>query len=64
MDCPICEIEEIEPGRLALGYKICLTCGEAAAQKESAVKIRRIGIAYPKGSYQYITDDTNLEDLG
>jgi hypothetical protein len=64
MDCPICEIEEIESGRLALGYKTCLTCGEAAAQEEAAAKSRRVAIAYSKGGYQYITDDTNLEDLG
>lgn len=64
MDCPVCEIEEIESGRLALGYRTCLTCGEAAAQVESNAKSRRVAIAYDKGAYQYITDDTNLEDLG
>jgi hypothetical protein len=64
MDCPECGIEEIESGRLALGYKTCLTCGEAAAQKESAIKSRRVAIAYDKGAYQYITDEHPLEDLG
>lgn len=64
MDCPVCEIEEIEPGRLALGYKMCLTCGEAAAQAEVEHKKGRVAIAYDKGSYQYITDDTDLEELG
>lgn len=64
MDCPICEIEEIEPARLALGYRTCLTCGEAAAQAEVDRKRMRIAIAFPKGAYQYITDEHPLEDLG
>ena len=64
MDCPVCNIEEISEGRLALGYEVCLTCGEAAAKKESERKTRRVAIAYDKGGYQYITEDTNLEDLG
>jgi hypothetical protein len=64
MDCPICEIEEIDPRRLALGYKTCPTCGEAAARAETKLKQGRVAIAYPKGGYQYITDEHPLEDLG
>jgi len=64
MDCPICLIEEINPKRLALGYRICLTCGETAAKKETEQKSRRVAIAYDKGGYQYITEGTKLEDLG
>jgi len=64
MDCPKCLIEEIEPARLKLGYKTCLTCGEKEAKRESELKSRRVAIAYDKGGYQYITDDTNLGDLG
>jgi len=64
VDCPICGIEEISEGRLALGYTTCLTCGEAAAQQETEDKSRRVAIAYDKGGYQYITEDTNLADLG
>lgn len=64
MDCPICQIEEIESARLALGYRTCLTCGEAAAQAEVERKKSRIAIAFPKGAYQYITDEHPLEDLG
>jgi hypothetical protein len=59
-----CGMEEIESARLALGYTTCLTCGEEAAKLESARKSRRIAIAYDKGAYQYITDETNLADLG
>jgi len=64
MDCLICGIEEVESARLALGYKVCLTCGEAAAQAETEKRRGRIAIAYAKGAYQYITDDTNLKELG
>ena len=34
MDCIKCKIEEVESARVALGYKVCLTCGEAAAREE------------------------------
>jgi hypothetical protein len=64
VNCSKCGIEEIEPARIALGYYTCLTCGEAAAQLESNKKKGRVAIAYAKGAYQYITDGTNLEDLG
>lgn len=64
MDCPKCGMEEIESARLALGYKICPTCGEAAAREESERRKGRVAIAYDKGAYQYITDDTDLSDLG
>lgn len=62
--CRKCGIEEIESARLKLGYKICLTCGEAAAQNEKQRKQNRVAIAFPKGAYQYITDEYNLGDLG
>jgi len=57
-------MEEIESGRLALGYKTCLTCGEEQAKIEAERKSRRVAIAYDKGAYQYITEDTDLGDLG
>lgn len=64
MNCTKCRIEEIESGRLALGYTICPTCGEAAAREEAERRKGRIAIAYPKGAYQYITSTANLKDLG
>jgi len=64
MDCIKCRIEEVESGRAALGYKTCPTCGEAAAREESERKKGRVAIAYDKGTYQYITDEHPLEDLG
>jgi hypothetical protein len=57
-------MEEIDPRRLALGYTTCLTCGAEEAKIESERKSRRIAIAYDKGAYQYITEETNLKDLG
>lgn len=62
--CPKCDMEEIEPARLALGYNLCLTCGEAAAQEEVDKRRTRLAIAYPKGAYQYITDLIDLEGFG
>ena len=64
MDCTVCEIEEVESGRLALGYTTCPTCGEAAAREEAEKRKGRVAIAFPKGAYQYITDEHPLEDLG
>ena len=64
MDCTKCGIEEIESGRLALGYTICPTCGEAAAREIANKRRSQVAIAYPKGAYQYITDTNNLKDLG
>ena len=64
MDCTKCHIEEIESGRLALGYTICLTCGEEEAKKESIRKSKRVAIAYDKGAYQYIADGDDPCDFG
>ncbi len=64
MDCIKCGIEEVETGRVALGYKICLTCGEEMAKLESERKSRRIAIAYDKGAYQYIADGDDPRDFG
>ncbi len=64
MDCIKCGIEEVESGRRALGFTTCLTCGEIDARQESDRRKGRVAIAYDKGAYQYITDETKLEDLG
>jgi len=64
MDCKECGIEELDPRRVALGYETCPTCGEAAARAEAEKRKGRVAIAYDKGAYQYITDDTDLGELG
>ena len=53
--CIKCDMEEVSQPRLALGYNICLTCGDEEAKKEIEKKTKRIAIAYPNGAYQYIT---------
>ena len=64
MDCKLCEIEEVAPNRAALGYEICLTCGEQEAKKETQRKAGRVAIAYDKGGYQYITEEMDPKDFG
>lgn len=64
MDCVKCRLEEVDPRRIELGFNTCPTCGEAAAREEITRRKGRVAIAYDKGSYQYITDDTNLKELG
>lgn len=64
MDCIKCGLEEVDPRRIALGFKTCPTCGEAAAREEAERRKGRIAIAFPKGAYQYITDTLDLENLG
>lgn len=64
MDCKVCRIEEVDPRRVALGFNTCPTCGEAAARVEADRRKSRVAIAFPKGAYQYITDEHPLEDLG
>lgn len=55
--------ELISPQRLAAGYFICLTCGEARAKKETQRKARSIVPAYNKGGYTYITNIQDLKNL-
>lgn len=50
--CFVCG-DEVAPKRAALGYKLCLLCGEEAAQAER--KAWTIIQEYGKGPYQFIT---------
>lgn len=50
-------------GRLELGIKSCLQCGEQAAQKLSEARKQQCAPAYNKGAYQYITKN-DLKDIG
>lgn len=56
--------DEFSEKRKELGYDTCLDCGEELAQVEIDKKRERIGIAYNKGSYQYITSKKMVNDLG
>jgi hypothetical protein len=55
--CPVCG-DTVPDARLALGYRLCLPCGEAAARQ------RRHTIApLPKSNYVVITDHSLLVGL-
>ena len=57
--CVVCA-DHIDPRRAALGYKLCLWCGEDAAKAESRQKASMVQIPYSKGAYQYIYDPADL----
>ena len=50
--------------RKDLGYNTCLECGEEIAHEQAVEKSKRVGLNYNKGQYQYITNGTNLEEMG
>jgi hypothetical protein len=62
-DCVICE-EDVDPRRVALGYKTCLECGGRAANVERARKATCSAPAFNKGAYQYVTSADMARDLG
>lgn len=55
MWCTSCAMEEVDPRRVAIGYTICLTCGEAKAQQR-----KHCVVPMHKSNYTVIT---NREDL-
>lgn len=52
------------PKRKALGYALCLECGQAAVQPVLERMKKQCAPAYNKGSYQFITDMQMVKDLG
>jgi ribosomal protein L37AE/L43A len=56
--CPSCHIEDIPLPRYRLGYRTCLTCGEAAAKK-----VKHTVAPMPKSNYMLFTDLTLLKGL-
>ena len=50
--------------RQALGYALCLECGEEMACQASERMKKRCAPAYNKGAYQFITDMQMVKDLG
>jgi len=56
--------EEFSDKRADLGYEICLDCGSKVAYEQAKIKAKRVGLNYNKGQYQYITDGTDLSELG
>jgi len=45
--------DDIDPRRVAIGYRVCLWCGEEAASQ--ARKSWTVVQEYTKGNYQFIT---------
>ena len=47
-----------------IARKLAAAKQKAAARAEADRRKSRVAIAFPKGAYQYITDEHPLEDLG
>lgn len=56
--CATCNINRLQHARAALGYTVCLSCGEAAA------RARKHTVApMNKSNYVLVTDPTILQQL-
>lgn len=53
--CQTCR-SDIQPERAVLGYKLCMSCGEAVAKRKKHI----IQIPFSKGAYQYIHNPDDL----
>ena len=53
--------DDVSPERRALGYKLCLFCGEEYAREERSSWC--IVQEYTKGNYQFITDTSAMTIL-
>ena len=56
-DCPECG-EQMPAGRVALGYKVCLVCGEKRARM-----VKHCIVPMPKSNYIVVTDPSLLIGL-
>ena len=56
--------DEYSPRRAALGYRVCLECGGAAATKERRRRARCTAPAYNKGAYMYVSTKRAALDVG
>jgi ribosomal protein L37AE/L43A len=56
--CTECGINKLQHARAALGYTVCLSCGEQIAQQR-----KHITAPINKSSYMLITDLTLLKQL-
>lgn len=56
--CTACYAERVPPARAKLGYKTCLTCGEAAAKT-----VRHTIAPMNKSNYMLFTDTELLKQL-
>lgn len=58
MICVKCHDNLIPSGRVALGYRTCLPCGELVARKET-----HCIVPMPKSNYIVVTDPALLKGL-
>ena len=58
--CKLCG-DDIEPKRYALGYRVCLWCGEDEAKAERASWC--VVQEYSKGAYQLVTASSAFQTL-
>jgi hypothetical protein len=56
--------DEYSDRRKALGYKVCLDCGQDAAEIEILFKASCTAPAYNKGWYMYVSSAKMAKDLG
>jgi ribosomal protein L37AE/L43A len=55
--CPACG-DDVSPQRYALGYRLCLSCGETAAKQR-----KHTTAPLSKSNYYYIADPEMLKQL-
>jgi len=61
--CKLCH-EDYNDKRLALGFRLCLECGDKAASREANRRRKCVAPAYNKGAYQYIGDLSDAFNAG
>lgn len=55
MWCTSCAMEQVDPRRVALGYTVCLTCGEQVARER-----KHCVVPMHKSNYMVVTDRSDL----
>lgn len=60
MNCPRCG-DDINPKRVALGYRVCILCGEEAAREE---RTAWTVVPMHKSNYVLLTDRRDLPGIG
>lgn len=57
--CPSCG-DDVDPRRVALGYKLCPVCGDREARR---INSKRCVVPLNKSNYTLITNYTDLKQL-
>ena len=56
--------EEYNPKRAALGYRVCLDCGEVSAKKIARYRSKCSAPAFNKGAYQPVMSKDDAKWVG